>query len=81
MEQIHADFTDMLHTKRLQTLQSVDESVEKVFLLLYYIIRSVLSTSICHVWRDSIWESVLVRYSTSYHLIRSLGLDSTDSTI
>ena len=31
MEKIHADFTDLLHTKRLQTLQSVDDAVKRVF--------------------------------------------------
>jgi len=31
MKPIHHKFTDMLMTKRLQTLQSVDEAVEKVF--------------------------------------------------
>ncbi|RWS28681.1 putative extracellular sulfatase Sulf-1-like protein [Leptotrombidium deliense] len=31
MEQIHVHFTDLLHTKRLQTLQSIDEAVEKIY--------------------------------------------------
>lgn len=31
MKPVHHRFTDMLMTKRLQTLQSVDEAVEKVF--------------------------------------------------
>jgi len=38
MSQIQIAFTDLLHTKRLQTLQSVDDAIEKVpgnCLLLY----------------------------------------------
>ena len=30
MEPIHKKFTDLLMTKRLQTLQSIDEGIEKV---------------------------------------------------
>ena len=30
MEDIHLKFTDLLMTKRLQTLQTIDEAVEKV---------------------------------------------------
>ncbi|XP_074595651.1 putative extracellular sulfatase Sulf-1 homolog isoform X2 [Brevipalpus obovatus] len=30
MEQIHMDFTDILHTRRLQTLQSVDEALGRL---------------------------------------------------
>lgn len=31
MEPIHVQFTDILHTKRLQTLQSIDETVGKLY--------------------------------------------------
>ena len=30
MEPVHKKFTDLLMTKRLQTLQSVDDAIEKV---------------------------------------------------
>ena len=30
MEPIHRKFTDILMTKRLQTLQSIDEAIERV---------------------------------------------------
>jgi extracellular sulfatase Sulf len=34
MEPVHVYFTDMLHRRRLQTLQSVDDSLHKVMSLL-----------------------------------------------
>ena len=36
MEPIHKKFTDLLMTKRLQTLQSIDEGIEKVKLILLF---------------------------------------------
>jgi hypothetical protein len=35
MQPVHRQFTDLLMTKRLQTLQSVDDAVEKVWYLFF----------------------------------------------
>lgn len=37
MHKIHKQFTDLLMTKRLQTLQSVDVAVERVMGLIFYL--------------------------------------------
>ena len=36
MEPVHRRFTDLLMTKRLQTLQSVDVAVERVFNVIFF---------------------------------------------
>ena len=42
MEPIHKKFTDILMTKRLQTLQSIDEAIERVIFL--HLLRVIDST-------------------------------------
>lgn len=42
MQPIHKQFTDLLMTKRLQTLQSVDAAVDRVRIMLHICIAQLL---------------------------------------